>query len=100
MTGEVDRFREAMILIREEIRAIESATVDRQGNALKHAPNTADLPMADWTRPYPREHAFFPTAAARTDAHWPSVARVDNAHGDRHLVCACPPVEEYQQAAE
>ena len=97
---ELDRFCEAMILIREEIRAIEEGRSDRLDNPLKHAPHTADLLLADWTRPYPKEQAFFPTAATRTDKYWPPVARVDNAYGDRHLVCACPPLEAYRQAAE
>ena len=98
--SELDRFCEAMILIREEIRAIEQGRSDRLDNPLKHAPHTADLLMGDWTRPYPKEQAFFPTAATRSDKYWPPVARVDNAYGDRHLVCACPPLEAYQQAAE
>jgi glycine dehydrogenase len=98
--AELDRFCEAMILIREEIRAIERGGGDRQDNPLKHAPHTADLLLADWTRPYPREQAFFPTEATRADKYWPPVARVDNVYGDRHLVCECPPVEAYRQAAE
>ena len=98
--AELDRFCEAMIAIREEIRAIEQGRSDRQDNPLKHAPHTADLLIADWTRPYPKAQAFFPTAATRSDKYWPPVARVDNAYGDRHLVCACPPLEAYQQAAE
>jgi glycine dehydrogenase len=100
MRGEVHRFREVMILIREEIRAIESATVDRQGNALKHAPNNAGLLPGDWGRPCPKERAFFPVPAVREDKYWPPVGRVDNASGDRHVVCACPPMEAYRQAAE
>ena len=98
--AELDRFCEAMIAIREEIRAIEQGRSDRQDNPLKHAPHTADLLIADWTRPYPKDQAFFPTAATRADKYWPPVARVDNVYGDRHLVCACPPMEAYQQAAE
>lgn len=97
---ELDRFCEAMIQIREEIRAIEQGQADRADNLLKRAPHTADLLLGDWTRPYPKERAFFPTPATRDDKYWPPVARVDNAYGDRHLVCSCPPMEEYQQAAE
>jgi glycine dehydrogenase len=98
--SELDRFCEAMILIRDEIRAIEQGLADRQDNPLKHAPHTADLLLADWTRPYPKTQAFFPTAATQADKYWPPVARVDNVYGDRHLVCSCPPMEAYQQAAE
>ena len=98
--AELDRFCEAMIAIREEIRAIEQGRADRPDNLLKRAPHTADLLLADWTRPYPKDQAFFPTAATQADKYWPPVARVDNVYGDRHLVCECPPLEEYQQAAE
>jgi glycine dehydrogenase len=89
-----------MIAIREEIRAIERGESDRQDNPLKRAPHTADLLLADWSRPYAKEQAFFPTAWVRGDKYWPPVARVDNAYGDRHLVCACPPMEDYRMAAE
>ena len=98
--AELDRFCEAMIAIREEIRAIERGTSDRQDNPLKRAPHTADLPLADWTRPHPKAQAFFPTAATQADKYWPPVARVDNVYGDRRLVCECPPLQAYQQAAE
>ena len=98
--AELDRFCEAMIAIRDEIREIEQGRADRTDNLLKRAPHTADLLLADWTRPYSKEQAFFPTAATQADKYWPPVARVDNVYGDRHLVCSCPPMEEYQQAAE
>jgi glycine dehydrogenase len=98
--AELDRFCEAMILIREEVRAIERGGGDRLDNPLKHAPHTADLLLADWARPYPREQAFFPTESTRAAKYWPPVSRVDNVYGDRHLVCECPPVEAYRQAAE
>ena len=98
--AELDRFCDAMIAIRDEIRDIEQGRADRADNPLKRAPHTADLLLADWTRPYPRDRAFFPTQATREDKYWPPVARVDNAHGDRHLVCSCPPLEDYRQAAE
>ena len=98
--AELDRFCEAIIAIREEIRAIEQGLSDRLDNPLKRAPHTADLLLADWTRPYSKAQAFFPTAAAQADKYWPPVARVDNVYGDRHLVCSCPPLEDYQQAAE
>ena len=86
--AELDRFCEAMIAIREEIRAIERGTSDRQDNPLKRAPHTADLLLADWTRPYPKDQAFFPTAATRPTNTGRRSARVDNVYGDRHLVCS------------
>ncbi|MEK0083595.1 aminomethyl-transferring glycine dehydrogenase [Benzoatithermus flavus] len=98
--AELDRFCEAMIAIREEIRAIEQGRADRVDNVLKHAPHTAELLMGEWHRPYAKEQAFFPVPAIREDKYWPPVGRVDNAYGDRHLVCSCPPIETYQQAAE
>jgi glycine dehydrogenase len=98
--AELDRFCEAMIAIREEIRAIEQGKADRASNVLKHAPHTADLLLDEWTRPYTKEQAFFPVPTVREDKYWPPVGRVDNAYGDRHLVCSCPPLEAYQQAAE
>jgi len=93
---ELDRFCEAMIGIREEIRAIESGAADPENNVLKRAPHTAAAVCSDaWDRPYSREAAAFPTASTRAHKFWPAVARIDNAYGDRHLVCSCPAVEEY-----
>lgn len=94
---ELDRFCEAMIQIREEIRAIEEGRADKAGNVLKHAPHTAQVVAGDsWDRPYPRELAAFPTDHTRMHKFWPTVGRVDNVHGDRHLVCACPSVLEVE----
>jgi glycine dehydrogenase len=94
--AELDRFCDAMIRIREEIRAIEDGKVDRHGNVLKNAPHTADDVMAaDWDRPYTREQAAFPAPWVRERKFWPYVARVDNVWGDRNLMCSCPPVESY-----
>ena len=98
--AELDRFCEAMISIREEIAAVERGELDRQNNPLKRAPHTADLLLGEWDRPYPKERAFFPAPWVAEDKYWPPVARVDNAYGDRHLVCACPPLEDYREAAE
>jgi glycine dehydrogenase len=98
--AELDRFCEAMIAIREEIRAVEQGRADRSDNVLKHAPHPAELLLGEWTRPYSKEQAFFPVPAVREDKYWPPVGRVDNAYGDRHLVCSCPPMEAYQEAAE
>ena len=93
---ELDRFCDAMIAIRKEIREIEEGRADRAVNLLKMAPHTAEAIAADsWDRPYARERAAFPTAASRAHKFWPAVARVDNAYGDRNLMCACPPIEEY-----
>ncbi|HUF45879.1 MAG TPA: aminomethyl-transferring glycine dehydrogenase [Aestuariivirgaceae bacterium] len=100
---ELDRFCDAMIAIRAEIAEVEAGRADRADrdqNVLKHAPHTHHLLMSDWTRGYSRETAFFPLKAVREDKYWPPVGRVDNAHGDRHLVCVCPPLEDYREAAE
>jgi glycine dehydrogenase len=95
--AELDRFCEAMILIREEIRAIEEGRSDRKNNPLKNAPHTARAVVAsEWDRPYSRETAAFPAPWVREHKFWPSVARIDNAYGDRNLVCTCPSVESYE----
>lgn len=94
---EIDRFCDVMIQIREEIREIEDGKADRLRNVVKLAPHTATQVMSDsWDRPYSREKAAFPTAWVRTNKFWPAVARIDNVHGDRNLVCTCAPVESYQ----
>jgi glycine dehydrogenase len=93
---ELDRFVDAMIGIREEIRAIETGLSDKQDNPLKHAPHTAAAVTADnWPHGYGREEAAFPARAKglRDNKFWPAVGRIDNPYGDRNLVCACPPVE-------
>jgi len=93
---ELDRFCEAMIAIREEIRAVESGAMDREDNPLKHAPHTAAAVTADaWPHKYARELAAFPVASLRRQKYWPPVGRADNVHGDRNLVCACPATSEY-----
>jgi glycine dehydrogenase len=93
---ELDRFCDAMLAIRGEIQAVIDGTVDGRDNVLKHAPHTAAVVMADeWTRPYPRSIAAFPLPYLKTMKVWPSVGRIDNPFGDRHLVCACPPMTEY-----
>jgi glycine dehydrogenase len=94
--GELDRFCDAMIAIRKEIAAIEAGEMDRANNPLKHAPHTAaQVTASEWNRPYSREQAAFPAPWLRVHKYWPPVARVDNAYGDRNLVCACPPIEAY-----
>jgi glycine dehydrogenase len=99
--AELDRFCDAMIAIREEIARIESGEWPRDDNPLVNAPHTVDtIAKAEWTHPYSRETAVFPVASLRANKYWPPVARIDQAYGDRHLVCACPPPEAYRQAAE
>jgi glycine dehydrogenase len=98
--AELDRFCAAMIAIREEIRAVERGDADPKDNLLKDAPHTAELLLGEWRRPYSRDQAFFPLPWVRADKYWPPVGRVDNAYGDRHLVCTCPPVADYLEAAE
>ena len=98
--AELDRFITAMLSIRDEIRAIETGEMDAVSNPLKHAPHTVEDLIADWDRPYPREQGCFPPGAFRVDKYWPPVGRVDNVYGDRNLVCICPPVESYADAAE
>ncbi len=94
---ELDRFCDAMIAIREEIREIENGEADDEDNLLKRAPHTlAELTADTWDRPYSRSRAAFPSAATRRHKIWPAVARVDAAYGDRNLVCSCPPVEAFE----
>ncbi len=96
---ELDRFVDAMLAIREEIREIESGEAPRDNNVLTHAPHTLDVVAADrWDRPYSRERAGFPTPETRAHKSWPAVSRIDGAYGDRNLVCVCPPIEEYAAA--
>ncbi len=94
--AELDRFCEAMIAVRNEIAAIENGTMDRTNNALKNAPHTAAaVAGTEWDRPYSREQAAFPAPWLRVHKYWPPVARVDNAYGDRNLMCTCPPIDSY-----
>jgi glycine dehydrogenase len=98
--AELDRFVTAMLAIREEARAIEQGRADPENNPLKRAPHTVEDLVGEWDRPYSREAACYPPGAFRVDKYWAPVNRVDNAWGDRHLVCSCPPIESYQEAAE
>jgi len=94
--AELDRFCEAMIAIRGEIAAIQRGEVDPNDNVLKHAPHPAKVIVTDaWSHPYSREEAAYPAPWVRDHKFWPAVARIDNVYGDRHLVCACPPIEAY-----
>ncbi|WP_281954024.1 aminomethyl-transferring glycine dehydrogenase [Pseudophaeobacter arcticus] len=98
--AELDRFVEAMLSIRAEVQAIEDGKIDAQNNPLKHAPHTMEDLVKDWDRPYSREQGCFPPGAFRVDKYWPPVNRVDNAYGDRNLICTCPPLEDYAEAAD
>ena len=94
--AELDRFCEAMIAIRNEIREIENGEADKASNVLKHAPHTATVALSDtWDRPYSREKAVYPIPQVRARKFWPSVSRVDSAYGDRNLVCSCVPTDAY-----
>jgi glycine dehydrogenase len=98
--AELDRFCDAMLAIRAEIREIEEGRMDAQNNPLKNAPHTMEDLVRDWDRPYSREQGCFPPGAFRVDKYWPPVNRVDNVYGDRNLVCVCPPISDYAEAAE
>ena len=94
--AELDRFCQALISIRDEIREIEAGRAPRDNNVLKHAPHTAEMVTAtDWPHPYRRELAAFPAPWVRESKFWPAVARIDSAYGDRHLVCTCVPMEAF-----
>lgn len=98
---ELDRFCEAMISIREEIREVEEGKADRENNVLKHAPHTQRMITSDhWDRPYSREKAIFPLDYIRFNKFWPSVSRVDDAYGDRNLMCSCVPLDAYAEGQE
>ncbi|HTF81948.1 MAG TPA: hypothetical protein VL947_09490, partial [Cytophagales bacterium] len=95
---ELDKFCEAMIAIRQEIAEIENGTADKVVNVLKNAPHTVAVLTSDtWDKPYTREKAAFPLPWVRDAKFWPSVGRIDNAYGDRNLVCSCSPIQEYSQ---
>ena len=94
--AELDKFIEAMLGIRQEIREIEIGLADMQDNPLKNAPHTLNAVLNDgWDHKYSREQAAFPVGYLRANKFWPSVARIDNSYGDRNLVCTCPPMEAY-----
>src|SRR5207237_2983909 len=95
---ELDRFCDAMISIRAEIREIESGAADRQDNVLKNAPHPVGrVTSTTWTHPYTREQAAFPAPWSEDFKFWPAVARVEGAYGDRNLVCSCPPTDAYAE---
>jgi glycine dehydrogenase len=93
--SEIERFCDAMLAIREEIAAIENGQADATDNALKNAPHTAADLASEWSHPYSREHAAYPVSSLYQSKFWSPVSRVDNVYGDRNLICACPPVEDW-----
>ena len=99
--AELDRFCDAMIAIRKEIAEVEAGRFKIEASPLRHAPHTVhDIADDDWKRAYSRSEGCFPAGTSRTDKYWSPVGRVDNVYGDRNLVCSCPPVSDYAQAAE
>ena len=98
--AELDRFITAMLGIAAEAEAIVEGKLDAEDNPLKHAPHTVEDLVGEWNRSYSRESACFPPGAFRVDKYWSPVNRVDNVYGDRHLICSCPPLESYAEAAE
>ena len=99
--AELDRFCNAMIAIRAEITAIAEGVAHRTDNVLRNAPHTAaEIAAETWRHAYPRRQAAFPLAGETDAKYWPPVKRVDNAYGDRNLVCTCAPVASYAEAAE
>ena len=98
---ELDRFIDAMIQIRDEIRAVEEGTLDREDNPLKNAPHTATMVAgSEWCHAYPRELAAFPLPSLKLQKYWSPVARVDNVYGDKNIMCACIPIDAYKEEAE
>lgn len=99
--AELDRFCDAMIAIRREIADVEAGRWPIEASPLRHAPHTVhDIAEDHWQRPYSRAEGCFPAGTSRSDKYWSPVGRVDNVHGDRNLICSCPPVADYAQAAE
>jgi glycine dehydrogenase len=98
---ELDRFIDAMIQIRDEIRAVEDGRLDREDNPLRNAPHTATMVTgSEWTHAYPRELAAFPLPSLKLSKYWPPVSRVDNVYGDKNVMCACIPVDAYKEDVE
>ena len=97
---ELDRFCDALLSIREEIREVENGSADKLNNVLKNAPHTQNIVLiGEWNRPYSREKAVFPLPYVKSAKFWPTVSRIDSAYGDRNLVCACEPISSYVENA-
>ena len=98
---ELDRFIQAMLCIRDEIRQIEDGRWPADDNPLVNAPHTAAFTLSDsWAHPYSRQEGCLPVAGQAASKYWPPVARVDNVYGDRNLICTCPPLSSYSEVAE
>jgi len=98
---ELDRFIQAMLAIREEIRQVEEGQWPAEDNPLVNAPHTAATALSDnWSHPYSRQTGCLPVPGQATTKYWPPVARIDNVYGDRNLICTCPPVSSYDAVAE
>jgi len=98
--AEIDRLITAFEAIRAEITDVAEGRISADASPLRHAPHTVEDLVADWDRAYSREQGCFPPGAFRVDKYWPPVGRVDNVYGDRNLICTCPPLESYAEAAE
>ena len=99
--AELDRFCDALIAIREEIRAVQAGELDAADNPLCNAPHTlADVAADEWAHPYTRERAAYPVDSLHRYKYWSPVNRVDNVYGDRHLFCACPAIDAWRETAE
>ena len=95
--AELDRYCEALLTIRKEIAEIEEGHIPKDDNPLKNAPHTIEtIASSDWQHPYSREQAAFPLPWLRHRKFWPTVSRIDNAYGDRNLVCTCPPMTSFE----
>jgi len=93
---ELNRFCEAMIGIREEIKEIEDGKISKEENVLKNSPHSVDSLIHDWNYPYSKEKAFYPNSQTKRQKYWPPVGRVDNVYGDRNLICTCPSIKEFK----
>ena len=93
---ELNRFCEAMISIRNEIREIENGNCSQDTNLLKNAPHCVDSLIEEWEYPYSKEQAFYPNSQTKRQKYWPPVGRVDNVYGDRNLICTCPSIKEFK----
>ena len=99
--SELDKFCEAMISIKREIDDVTSGKLDPNDNPLKNAPHTAEHALSDeWNHPYSRSKACFPMDYQKEHKYWPTVGRIDNAHGDRNLICTCPDINEYKDSSD
>ena len=95
--AELDRFIDAMIQIKKEILLVEQGKMPLENNPLVHAPHTTEVLLTEkWDRPYSREQAAYPAPWLKTNKYWPPVGRVDNAYGDKNIVCSCPPMDDYK----